>query len=108
MAEVAREAIEKCRKGEGPILIVGNTYRTVGHHMGDPGTSYRSKEEVEEWKQKDPIKRLRQQLIQNKMATEAELDKIEKSVLRELDEAVKFAQESPEPAPEEAMEDIYA
>jgi pyruvate dehydrogenase E1 component alpha subunit len=76
--------------------------------MGDPGTSYRSKEEVEEWKQKDPIKRLRQQLIQNKMATEAELDKIEKSVLRELDEAVKFAQESPEPAPEEAMEDIYA
>ncbi len=108
VAEVAREAIEKCRKGEGPILIVGNTYRTVGHHMGDPGTSYRSKEEVEEWKQKDPIKRLRQQLIQNKMATEAELDKIEKSVLRELDEAVKFAQESPEPAPEEALEDIYA
>jgi len=108
VAEVAREAIEKCRKGEGPILIVGNTYRTVGHHMGDPGTSYRSKEEVEEWKQKDPIKRLRQQLIQNKMATEAELDKIEKNVLRELDEAVKFAQESPEPAPEEAMEDIYA
>jgi len=108
VAEVAREAIEKCRKGEGPILIVGNTYRTVGHHMGDPGTSYRSKEEVEEWKQKDPIKRLRQQLLQNKMATEAELDKIEKNVLRELDEAVKFAQESPEPAPEEAMEDIYA
>jgi len=108
VAEVAREAIERCRKGEGPILIVGNTYRTVGHHMGDPGTSYRSKEEVEEWKKKDPIKRLRQQLVGNKMATDAELDKIEKNVLRELDEAVKFAQESPEPAPEEALEDIYA
>jgi len=108
VAEVAREAIEKCRKGEGPILIVGNTYRTVGHHMGDPGTSYRPKEEVDEWKKKDPIKRLRQQMVRNKMATNAELDKIEQNVLRELDEAVKFAQESPEPAPEEALEDIYA
>lgn len=108
VAEVAREAIEKCRKGEGPILIVGNTYRTVGHHMGDPGTSYRSKEEIEEWKKKDPIKRLRRQMVQNKMATDAELDEIENNVLRELDEAVKFAQESPEPAPEEALEDIYA
>jgi len=108
VAEVAREAIEKCRKGEGPILIVANTYRTVGHHMGDPGTSYRPKEEVEAWKKKDPIKRLRQQMVQNKMATDAELDEIENSVLRELDEAVKFAQESPEPTPEEALEDIYA
>jgi len=108
VAEVAREAIEKCRKGEGPILIVANTYRTVGHHMGDPGTSYRPKEEIEEWKKKDPIKRLRQQIVQNKTATDAELDEIENNVLRELDEAVKFAQESPEPTPEEALEDIYA
>ena len=108
VAEVAREAIEKCRKGEGPIFIVANTYRTVGHHMGDPGTSYRPKEEVEEWKKKDPIKRLRQQMVQNKMATDAELDEIEQNVLRELDEAVKFAQESPMPTPEEALEDIYA
>ncbi|HEY51075.1 MAG TPA: thiamine pyrophosphate-dependent dehydrogenase E1 component subunit alpha [Dehalococcoidia bacterium] len=108
VAEVAREAIERCRKGEGPILIVANTYRTVGHHMGDPGTSYRPKEEVEAWKKKDPIKRLRQQMVGNKMATDAELDEIENSVLRELDEAVKFAQESPEPTPEEALEDIYA
>jgi pyruvate dehydrogenase E1 component alpha subunit len=87
---------------------VGNTYRTVGHHMGDPGTSYRSKEEVEEWKKKDPIQRLRKTMEQNKMATDADLDKIEQDVLKELDEAVKYAQESPEPAPEEALEDIYA
>ena len=108
VAEVARETIAKLRQGEGPILVVGNTYRTVGHHMGDPGTSYRSKEEVEEWKKKDPIQRLRKVMVQNKMATDADLDKIEKDVLKELDEAVKFAQESPEPAPEEALEDIYA
>jgi TPP-dependent pyruvate/acetoin dehydrogenase alpha subunit len=108
VAEVARETIAKLRQGEGPILVVGNTYRTVGHHMGDPGTSYRSKEEVEEWKKKDPIQRLRKTMVQNKMATDTDLDKIEKDVLKELDEAVKFAQESPEPAPEEALEDIYA
>ena len=57
---------------------------------------------------KDPIKRLRQQMVGNKTATDAELDEIENNVLRELDEAVRFAQESPEPAPEEALEDIYA
>jgi len=107
VAEVAIEAIQTVRKGGGPILIVGNTYRTVGHHMGDPGTSYRTKEEVEEWKKKDPIDRLSKQMIENKIATEAEVEEINNSVLRELDEAVKFAQESPEPEVEEALEDIY-
>ncbi len=107
VAEVAIEAIQTVRKGGGPILIVGNTYRTVGHHMGDPGTSYRTKEEVEEWKKKDPIDRLSKQMIENKIATKAEVEEINNSVLRELDEAVKFAQESPEPEVEEALEDIY-
>ncbi len=107
VAEVAREAVESCRKGNGPILIVATTYRPYGHHMGDPGTSYRSKEEIEGWKKKDPIERLRSQLLQNKMATEAEIEKIHNDTLRELDEAVKFSIESPEPEPEEALEDIY-
>jgi len=107
VAEVAREAIENARKGRGPIFIVANTYRTGGHHMGDPGTSYRTKEEVEEWKKRDPIKRLRDQVVQNKVATESELDEIENTTMRELDEAVEFAIESPEPKVEEALEDIY-
>ena len=107
VAEVAIEAIENARKGRGPIFIVANTYRTGGHHMGDPGTSYRTKEEVEEWKKRDPIKRLRDQLVQNKVATESELDEIENTTMRELDEAVEFAIESPEPKVEEALEDIY-
>ena len=107
VAEVAGEAIESCRKGNGPILIVATTYRPYGHHMGDPGTSYRTKEEIEEWKKKDPIERLRNQLLQNKMATKAEIEKIHNATLRELDEAVKFSIESPEPRPEEALEDIY-
>ena len=107
VAEVAIEAIENARKGRGPIFIVANTYRTGGHHMGDPGTSYRTKEEVEEWKKRDPIKRLRDQLVQNKVATESELDEVENTTMRELDKAVEFAIESPEPKVEEALEDIY-
>ncbi|MBA7606798.1 Acetoin:2,6-dichlorophenolindophenol oxidoreductase subunit alpha [subsurface metagenome] len=107
VAEVAREAVESTRKGGGPIFLVGITYRPYGHHMGDPGTSYRTKEEIEEWKKKDPIDRLRNQLLQNKIATEAEIEEIHNATIRELDEAVKFATESPEPKVEEALEDIY-
>jgi len=107
VAEVAGQAIENARDGRGPTLIVGNTYRHYGHHMGDPGTSYRAKEEVEEWKKQDPIARLRAQLLQKKVLTESELEEIQTATERELDEAVKFAVESPEPKVEEALEDIY-
>ena len=107
VAEVASQAIENARDGRGPTLIVGNTYRHYGHHMGDPGTSYRAKEEVEEWKKQDPIARLRAQLLQKKILTESELEEIQTATEQELDEAVKFAVESPEPKVEEALEDIY-
>jgi len=107
VAEVASQAIENARNGKGPTLIVGNTYRHYGHHMGDPGTSYRTKEEIEEWKRQDPIARLRTQLMQKKVLTESELEKIQTTTMREVDEAVKFAVESPEPKVEEALEDIY-
>ena len=107
VSEVASQAIERARDGKGPTLIVGNTYRYYGHHMGDPGTSYRAKEEVEEWKKQDPMARLRVQLLQKKVLTESELKEIQTVTERELDEAVKFAVESPEPKVEEALEDIY-
>ena len=107
VAEVAGQAIENARDGRGPTLIVGNTYRHYGHHMGDPGTSYRAKEEVEEWKKQDPIARLRAHLLQKKILTESELEEIQTATEQELDEAVKFAVESPEPKVEEALEDIY-
>ena len=107
IAEVASKAIESARKGSGPILIAANTYRTVGSHIGDPGTSYRTKEEVEEWKQRDPIERLQDQLLLKKILTQSEIDEIHDVTMRELDEAVKFAMESPEPKVEEALEDIY-
>jgi len=107
VAEAASKAIERARNGKGPILIVGNTYRHYGHHMGDPGTSYRTKEEVEEWKKQDPIARFRAQLLQKKILTESEIEEIQTTIEQELDEAVKFAVESPEPKVEEALEDIY-
>ncbi len=107
VAQEADKAIKRAREGKGPTLIEGITYRFYGHHMGDPGTTYRTKEEVEEWKKKDPIKRLKDQLLQKKILTESDIEEIEAATTQELDEAVRFAVESPEPKVEEAISDIY-
>jgi len=107
VAEVASKAIKNARDGKGPSLIVGTTYRYYGHHMGDPGTSYRTKEEVEKWRKQDPIERFRVYLLEKKILTEAGIEKIEAAIMKELDEAVKYATESPEPKIEEALSDIY-
>jgi len=105
--EAAREAVERARKGEGPTLIECKTYRHKGHSRIDPA-KYRPKEEVEEWLAKDPIKRFKEKLLQTNTLVEAEVQQIEKEVSAEIEEAVKFAMESPYPAPEEASEDVYA
>lgn len=107
IAKVASEAIDRARKGGGPTLIDAITYRYYGHHMGDPGTSYRAKEEIEEWKQRDPIERLQGRLLKAKVITKSEIEEIQASINRELDEAVKFAMESPEPRIEDALNNIY-
>lgn len=107
VAEVAMKAIENARNGKGPTFIVGTTYRFYGHHMGDPGTTYRTKEEVEEHRKQDPIERFRSKLLQEKILTESDIDGIQAATAQELDEAVKFATESPEPKLEEALKDIY-
>ena len=108
VAEVASDAINRARKGGGPTLIDAITYRYSGHHMGDPGTSYRSKEEVEEWKLKrDPIDRFQARLLAAKIITKSEIKKIQDGIDKELDDAVKFGMESPEPRIEDALKDIY-
>jgi TPP-dependent pyruvate/acetoin dehydrogenase alpha subunit len=107
VAEAAVKAIDRARAGGGPTFIVGNTYRFYGHHMGDPGTSYRTKEEVAEWRKRDPIERFRAELLQKGILTEPGIEEIQYAITRELDEAVKFATESPEPPVESALEDIY-
>jgi pyruvate dehydrogenase E1 component alpha subunit len=105
--EAAQVATERARRGEGSTLIECKTYRHKGHSRVDPA-KYRPREEVEEWLRKDPIKRLRDKLIQTDISMEAELQEIEKRVSNEIEDAVKFAVESPYPTPEEALEDIYA
>ena len=105
--EAIGEAVTRARGGEGPTLVECKTYRWHGHFEGDAMT-YRTKEELEEWKKMDPIPRFRKNLVEIGTFTEQEANKIDQEVAKEVDEAVKFADESPLPAPEETLEDVYA
>jgi pyruvate dehydrogenase E1 component alpha subunit len=105
--EAAKEAVQRARGGKGPMLIECKTYRHKGHSRVDPAT-YRPKAEVDEWLKKDPIVRLKTYILESHTLTEEETTKIEAQVIVDLDSAVKFALESPYPAPEEALEDVYA
>lgn len=105
--EVTVKAVERARNGEGPTLIECKTYRHKGHSRVDPA-KYRPKEEVEEWLAKDPIKRFKEKLLRDGILIEAEIQQIEREVAAEIEEAVRFAMESPYPEPEEALEDVYA
>ncbi len=103
----AEKAVKRARSGNGPTLIECLTYRHGGHSRGDPGT-YRPREEVEEWLKKDPIPRFKARLIEMSILTEREAADIEGEVTEEIEEAVRFAKESPLPQPESALKDIYA
>jgi len=105
--EAAREAVKRAREGKGPTLMECKTYRHKGHSRFDPAT-YRPKEEVEEWLKRDPIRRFRARLSEIGVLTEEEANKIQQEVLAKVEEAVKFAMESPYPAPEESLEHVYA
>lgn len=98
-------AVERARSGDGPSFLECCTYRWMGHYTGDPGV-YRPKEEVEEWKARDPIPRFRRWLLEYGVS-EAELALHEKQSSVGVDEAVRFAEESPEPAEEVALEDLF-
>ena len=105
--KVAREAIQRARSEGGPTLIEAKTYRFLGHHEGDPGTDYRTREEVEEWKRRCPIKTLRQRLLEGGMAPLEALQRIEAEVQQWLEDAVQFAQQSPEPSPATVAEHVF-
>lgn len=106
--EVAKEAIERARKGEGPTLIEAKTYRFRGHFEGDPEV-YRSKEEIEWWKKnKDPIKLFEDVLLKKGITTKEVLEKMWEKARKEIEEAVKFAEESPWPAREDVVEDVFS
>jgi TPP-dependent pyruvate/acetoin dehydrogenase alpha subunit len=104
---VAKQAIERARSGGGPTLIECKTYRYVGHHEGDPGTDYRTRDEVNQWREMDPTKRARKTLLESGRFTEAELKQVDGDVTRLIDEAVHFAETSPEPSVDTLMEHVF-
>lgn len=104
--EASKEAIDRARKGQGPTLIECKTYRHRGHFEGDPA-NYRNPEEVKEWFDKDPIPRLVNYMVENSVLTEDDVKKIDKEIKEEIDAAIKFAEESPYPPLESAVEDVY-
>lgn len=99
-------AAERARKGDGPTLLEFRTYRYKGHSMSDPA-KYRTKEELEEYKQRDPLEQVRASVLSNNYATEAELEEIDKRIKAEVEASVKFAEDSPYPSADEAFKDIY-
>lgn len=105
--EAVTRAAERARAGEGPTLLEFRTYRYKGHSMSDP-QKYRTKEEVEEYKHRDPVEQVRQTILEKKLATAAELQAIEEKVNAQVEESVRFAEESNYPDASEALTDIYA
>lgn len=105
--QAALEAVDRCRKGEGPTLLVTESYRIEGHYAGEPEV-YRTRAEVEEYRQKEPIGRFRKYLIDVQKVEARELDAIDAAVRQEMDEAVQFSKDSPPPDPATAMDYIYA
>lgn len=105
--DLVAEASDYVRKGNGPVLIESKTYRWLGHSKSD-ANKYRTKEEIEQWKKKDPIKHLRQHLLDNKIMTDEELIAVEQKAKEDIEKAVEFAQNSPYPSIDTILEDVYA
>ena len=104
--QAMQEAAARAREGKGPTLLELETYRLAGHSRSDPG-HYRSKEEVAEWKKRDPIARFETTCLVEGFLTDNLIRTIRSSVEQELNEAVAFAEASPSPLPEECLTDVF-
>ncbi len=104
--ESVTRAVKRAREGDGPTLLEFKTYRYKGHSVSDP-QKYRSKDEVEEYKSQDPINTVTKTILQNKFATQADLDAIDYKINTLVEESVKFAEESPWPSDDEVLKDVY-
>ena len=104
--EAMFKAAEEARKGNGPTFLEIKTYRYRGHSMSDPA-SYRTKEELAEYKDKDPLETTKITILKNKVATESELDAIEEEIIKHVEESVTFAEESPLPDASLLFRDVY-
>ena len=106
--EVAKAAIDRARNGEGPTLIEAKTYRLTAHSSDDDDRRYREREEIEEWRLKDPIVRFEKYLKENGVLDEDNKEQIEAEIKAEVDDAVEYAEAAPHADPEEALERVYA
>jgi pyruvate dehydrogenase E1 component alpha subunit len=105
--EATARAVERGRKDYLPTLLEVRTYRFMGHSMSDPG-NYRTRAEIEKYQERDPIKLFSATLKEKKIADDKQLEQIDSEVRQQVEAAVRFAEESPFPAPEELYTDIYA
>ncbi len=106
--EAAGEAVRRARSGQGPTLIECVTYRTRPHSEGMRDTGYRTREEIEQWRARDPIVRLRDKLRLEGIATDDELRQIDTGIQTSVDEAFEMAKNSPYPDPRTALDHIYS
>lgn len=103
--EAVARAVKRAREGDGPTLLEMKTYRYKGHSISDP-QKYRTKDEVEEYKQKDPIQLILKTILENKIASQEEIDEINKRVDETVAKSVQFAEESPFPNDDEVLKDV--
>ena len=104
--DAIEEAAARARRGDGPTFLEMKTYRYKGHSMSDAQT-YRTKEEVKEYQQQDPIEKVIATMKKNNWITDAEIEAMEEKIKALVNESVQFAEESPYPAPEELYKDVY-
>lgn len=106
--EASRFLVDQCRNGKGPFVVEAATYRYHGHSMSDPGTSYRTRDEIQEVRQsRDPITNFKDKLLSTELATNEELKEIDNAVKKEVDEAVVAARNDPEIPVTELYADVY-
>ena len=105
--EATERAVKRARKDYLPTLLEVRTYRFMGHSMSDPG-NYRTRAEIEKYQERDPIKLFSASLKEEKIVDDKTLEQIDKEVREQVERSVRFAEESPFPAPEELYTDIYA
>ncbi|MCI9595925.1 MAG: pyruvate dehydrogenase (acetyl-transferring) E1 component subunit alpha [Firmicutes bacterium] len=107
--EAAEKAVKRARAGKGPTIIECKTYRWQGHHVGDPAEyrQRRSETEKEDWMERCPVKTLKKEMIESGKVTEAEVSALEERIEAEIQEAVKFAADSPYPDAADAFSDVF-
>jgi len=107
MRHATERAVKLAREQSAPTLIEARTYRFMGHSMSDPG-KYRTRAEIEKYQERDPIKLFTATLIENDILTDKAIEEFEAEIKEEVEHAARFAEESPEPEPEELYTNVYA